>query len=64
MSGPMGLTDTALQICFGILGFIGVLAAIAGISYETSLGAFVYRRWLESRPRGKDKNTSVLEPVS
>lgn len=41
--------DVALQICFGILGVVGVLAAIAGISYETSLGAFIYRR-LRSSP--------------
>lgn len=37
-------TGTALQICFGVLGIIGVVAAIASISYETSLGALVYRR--------------------
>lgn len=40
--------DTVLQICFGVLGVVGVLAAIASISYETSVGAYVYRRLRDS----------------
>jgi len=63
MLGTTDSIDTALQVCFGILGFIGVLAAIASISYEESLGAFVFQRLLGTGPTGKDQDRNALELV-
>ena len=51
MSSSTDSVDAALQVCFGVLGLVGVLVAIASIS-ETSLGASVYRRLRGDLVRG------------
>jgi hypothetical protein len=45
MSDTKQSTNIALQLCFGIVGLIGVLVTLAGLHYTDSLGCVLCRRW-------------------
>ena len=58
---PCRIRPPGVQIRFGVLDIRGLLAAIAGISYRSSLGAFEYRRLLGFASSGEYSTAHEFE---